>query len=231
LLLILTFFIHRNEKLKKYREVVFAFFCGSFGLFLAWAPGSWPQKYFGVSTNTAQDVAILKFFETLPIVLAIIVLTKIVQGSLAPLYIQKGNLRLGLGIGLPLSIVIVGVYLVFSWPKINFSELVSSLPWMMIFAISNAFFEELLIRGLFLKRYSSLLGPRWALILSTLCYGFFFLGVQSAAGPIPYGSLILILPLGLLYGFIMQKSDSIWGSVSLHTTIDLVFLISVFATT
>jgi membrane protease YdiL (CAAX protease family) len=227
----LTFFFYRNARFRRYWEVTFAFFCGSFGLFLAWAPGSWPEGYFGVSTNTAQGVAILKFFELLPIALTIIVLTKIVQGNLVPIYIQKGKLKIGLGLGLLLSLITFGVYLISSWSNIDLEKAIPAIVWMIIFAISNAFFEELLIRGLFLRRYIALLGIVWSLILSTLCYALFFLGVQSATGPIPYGALIVVLPLGLLYGFIMQKSDSIWGSVSIHATIDLIYLIGVFAST
>ena len=225
----LSLFFYRKKNLKKYWEVSFAFFCGTFGLFLAWAPGSWPERYLGVSTNTAQGVAILKFFELLPVALPIILLTRFVQGNLAPIYLQRGNLKIGLGLGLGLSVVIFGAYLLLSWSKINFEEALQALIWMILFAILDAFFEELLIRGLLLKRFIGLLGVTWSLFLSALVYGLFFLGVQSVTGPPPYAALIFILPLGLLYSFIMQKSDSIWGSLSLHTTIDLIFLLGVFA--
>jgi membrane protease YdiL (CAAX protease family) len=224
-----TLLLYRNNRLRRYWEVAFALFCGTFGLFLAWAPGSWPERYFGVSGNTAQGVAILKFFELLPVALPIILLTRFVQGSLAPIYLQKGNLKIGLGLGLGLSVVIFGAYLLLSWSRIDLEKAVQASVWMIIFSILDAFFEELLIRGLLLRRFTALLGKAWSLILSTLVYGLFFLGVQSATGPIPYSALILILPLGLLYTFIFQKSDSIWGSLSIHATIDLVYLIGTFA--
>lgn len=231
ILLGLTLFFYRNKNLRRYWEVSFALFCGSFGLFLAWAPGSWPERYLGVSTNTAQGVAILKFFELLPVALPIILLTKIFQGNLAPIYLQKGNLKIGLGIGWGLSVIIFGVYLLTSWSKIDLEKTLRALTWMITFSILDAFFEELLIRGLLLRRFIGLLGITWSLVLSALVYSLFFLGVQSVTGPIPFGALIFILPLGLLYSFIMQKSDSIWGSLSLHATIDLIFLIGVFAAT
>lgn len=229
ILLGFTLLFYRSVSLRKYWEVTFALFCGTFGLFLAWAPGSWPERYLGVSATTAQGVAILKFFELLPVALPIILLTRFVQGSLAPIYLQKGNLKIGLGFGLGLSVVIFGAYLVLSWSKIDLEKGIQALIWMVIFSILDAFFEELLIRGLLLRRFTALLGNAWSLILSASVYGLFFLGVQSATGPIPYGALILILPLGLLYGFIMQKSDSIWGSLSIHATIDLVYLFGIFA--
>jgi membrane protease YdiL (CAAX protease family) len=120
-------------------------------------------------------------------------------------------------------------YLATSWSRIDPKKAIPALPWLLAFALSNAFFEELLIRGLFLKRYIALLGTAWSLVLSALCYGLFFLGVQAVVGPIPYSALVVILPLGLLYGFLIQYSNSIWGSVSVHAGIDLIFLLGVFA--
>ena len=158
ILLGFTLFFYRNFRLRKYWEVTFALFCGTFGLFLAWAPGSWPERYLGVSTNTAQGIAILKFFELLPVALSIILLTRIVQGNLAPIYLQKGNMKIGLGLGLLLSLILLGVYILISWSKIDFEKAAQAFAWMMIFSILDAFFEELLIRGLLLRRFTALLG-------------------------------------------------------------------------
>ena len=106
----LTLFFYRNQNLHRYWEVSFAFFCGTFGLFLAWAE-VWPQRY----ASSLQGIAFLKFTEVLPVALAIILPTWFVQRSLAPIYLQKGNLKLGLGVGLGLSILIITVYLLRSW--------------------------------------------------------------------------------------------------------------------
>jgi membrane protease YdiL (CAAX protease family) len=229
LLLGLTILLYRSERFHKYWEVSFAFFTGSFGLFLAWNIPDPPLSVIGASMDTPQGVAVLKFYELLPLALVIIVLTEIVQGSLSTIYIQRGDLRSGLGLGFLLGIFILVVYFVLSWSTINLAKAIAALPWLIFFAVSNAFFEELLIRGLFLKRYIALLGTAWALVLSALCYGLFFLGVQAAVGPIPYSALVVILPLGFMYGFIMQRSDSIWGPVSIHAVVDLIFLLGVFA--
>jgi membrane protease YdiL (CAAX protease family) len=229
LLLSLTLLIRKSKRFGRYWEVTFAFFSGSFGLFLAWSFGPWPIKVFGVSTNTPQGVAILKFSELLPVALGIIVLTKIFQGTLAPIYLQRGQLRKGLGLGSLLGLVILAVYLVLAWSNIDPTKAIPAIPWLLAFAIFNAFFEELLLRGLLLKRYIALLGTSWSIVLSALCYGLFFLGVQAAIGPIPYSALVAILPLGLLYGFLIQYSNSILGSVSVHAAIDLIFLLGVFA--
>ncbi len=42
-----------------------------------------------------------------------------------------------------------------------------------------------------------------------------------------YGAPAVMLPLGLLYGFIMQPPDTIWGPISIHAVIDLISLLGV----
>jgi hypothetical protein len=229
ILLGLTIFFYLIKNLRRYWEVAFAFFCGTFGLYLAWSPLNWPAGFLGANFYTIKGITIYKFSEILAVTLPIILLTWLVQRNLAPIYLQKGNLKIGLGLGLGLSLLIFGVYLLVSWSKIDFEKARLVLIWMMIFAFMDALFEVLLLQGLLLRRFIGLLGNTWAIILSTLVYGLFILGVGSATGSISYGSLIVFLPLGFLYSFIMQKSDAIWGSLCVHATIDLIYLIGVFA--
>jgi hypothetical protein len=231
ILLGLTVFFYLIKNLRRYWEVTFAFFCGTFGLYLAWSPLNWPAGFLGANFYTAKGITIYKFSETLAVTLPIILLTWLVQRSLTPIYLQKGNLKIGLGLGLGLSLLIFVVYLLVSWSQIDFEKVRLALIWMMIFAFMDALFEVLLLQGLLLRRFIGLLGNAWAIILTTLVYGLFILGVGSATGPISYGGLILFLPLGFLYSFIMQKSDSVWGSLCLHATLDLIYLIGVFAST
>jgi hypothetical protein len=225
ILLGLTLFFYRNKNLHRYWEVTFAFFCGTFGLFLAWAE-VWPQRY----ADTFQGIAFLKFTEVLPVALAIILPTWFVQRSLAPIYLQKGNLKLGLGLGLGLSILIMTVYLLITWSKIDFEGLLQASGWIIIISILDAFFVLLMLPGLFLRRFIGLLGVVWGLILITMVYVLFNMGLRAAVGPIrDYGGLILFALLGFIYSFIMHKSDSIWGSLCLYTTVDLVYFIGMFA--
>lgn len=221
----LTLFFYRNQNLHRYWEVSFAFFCGTFGLFLAWAE-VWPDRY----ASSLQGIAFLKFTEVLPVALAIILPTWFVQRSLAPIYLQKGNLKLGLGLGLGLSILIMTVYLLFSWSKIDFESLLQASGWIIIISILDAFFVLLMLPGLFLRRFIGLLGVVWGLILITMVYVLFMMGLRAAVGPIrDYAGLILFALLGFIYSFIMHKSDSIWGSLCLYTTVDLVYFIGMFA--
>jgi membrane protease YdiL (CAAX protease family) len=229
LLLLLTILFYVSKRFHRYWEVTFAFFCGAFGLFLAWNIPTTGLSVLGASLVTPQGMAVLKFFELLPVALVIILLTRIVQGSFSPIYFQKGNLRSGLGLGLLMAFVILVIYFAFTWSTINPARAIQVLPWLLILAISNGLFEELLIRGLFLKRYIALLGVPWGVILSALCYVVFLMGVGAAQGPVTYRGLLFYLPLGLLNGFIMHKSDSIWGPVCILAALDLISLVGPFA--
>jgi hypothetical protein len=146
-LLGLTVFFYLIKNLRRYWEVAFAFFCGTFGLYLAWSPLAWPEGFLGANLYTAKGITIYKSSEILAVSLPIILLTWLVQRKLAPIYLQKGNLKIGLGVGLGLSLLIFGVYLLSSWSKIDFEKARLVLIWMMIFAFMDAFFEELLLRG------------------------------------------------------------------------------------
>jgi hypothetical protein len=110
ILLTLTVFFSLIKNLRKYWEVTFAFFCGTFGLYLAWSPLNWPEGFLGANFDTAQGITIYKFSEILVVTLPIILLTWLVQRNLAPIYMQKGNLKIGLGLGLGFSLLIFGVY-------------------------------------------------------------------------------------------------------------------------
>ena len=157
---------------------------------------AWPEGFLGADLYTIKGITICKFSEILAVTLPIILLMWLVQRNLAPIYLQKGNLKIGLGLGLGLSLLTFRVYLLTAWSKIDFEKARLALIWMMIFALMDAVFEELLLRGLLLRRFIGLLGNTWAIILSTLVYGLFVLGVGAATGPTPYGLLILFLPLG-----------------------------------
>ncbi len=224
ILLGLTLFFYRNTVLRRYWEVTFAFCCGTFGLFLAWAP-----LFSDTYTHTIQGFTFLKFTELLPIALAIILPTWFVQRSLAPIYLQKGNLKIGLGLGLGVSLLIIAYYLLTSASKIDFEKLLLASGWMLLFSIMDAFFELLMLSALLLRRFFGLLGVGWGLILTTLVYGLFTLGVSHAVGPVSFRGLIIILPLGFIYCFIMYKSNSIWGSLCVHATLDFIYLIGMFA--
>jgi membrane protease YdiL (CAAX protease family) len=89
--------------------------------------------------------------------------------------------------------------------------------------------EELMIRGLFLKKYDSLFGRRQSLVLTSAIFALFHQAVLQYTDIVTYIVFLgVTFLLGLTWGYIMQKSDSIWGAVIAHAVADILLLIVAF---
>ena len=86
-----------------------------------------------------------------------------------------------------------------------------------------------MIRGLFLKKYGSLFGRRQSLLLTSVIFALFHQAILQYTDVVTYiAFLIITFLLGLAWGYIMQKSDSIWGAVVAHAVADILLLIAAF---
>jgi membrane protease YdiL (CAAX protease family) len=89
-----------------------------------------------------------------------------------------------------------------------------SLPVLILFAIINAVFEETLESGYFiqsLQRYGI-----WSAVLASAFFRAFLHAYHGVA------ALIVIFPLGLLFGFIYRKWRRLWPLFVAHVLLDLV---------
>jgi membrane protease YdiL (CAAX protease family) len=107
-------------------------------------------------------------------------------------------------------------------------RLLAYAPWILLFVFANAFMEELHFRGLLLKPFERLLGRHPA----NLCIALFF---TLAHAPVQYAPNILwflaiLLVLALAWGYVIQKTESLWGSVLFHAGADLMIIVGIFET-
>jgi membrane protease YdiL (CAAX protease family) len=154
-------------------------------------------------------------------VIIVVGLTRISGGSMASIYLKRGKIRLWLTIGL---IVFSLCFLIAIWPNIDDENYQRQLTFILVFALANGIMGELLFRGLFLNHLTNLLGP-WTSILLTsilfsLAYGFM---LYTPALTIPAVIAFRFL-LGLVLGFVIQKTDSLWGAILIHAGSDLTFI-------
>ncbi|WP_083238829.1 type II CAAX endopeptidase family protein [Caloranaerobacter ferrireducens] len=77
-----------------------------------------------------------------------------------------------------------------------------------VVALSAGICEEVMFRGLIMKGYENL-GKWKAIIFSAVLFGFFHFNIQNLLGPIF---------LGLLFGYIVYKTDSLFASMLAHFT-------------
>jgi len=231
-LLIPTFILYRTEgKWNKYWKLSFSFLISSIGLSLTWFFGRWYQLIPGLSTSTVQGAAVAKIAEVLPLITAILVGMWLIEKDFASIYLRGGDLRKSIKLGLLASFaallpfVLVGGLGLTATPTM----ILSWMPWMCLFAISNAFMEELMIRGIFLRKSTAILGERQSLLLTSVIFAVFH---QAIVGYTDFTSfsifMVMIFFLGLIWGYVIQKSNNIWGAVLAHTVADIFFVLAVF---
>jgi membrane protease YdiL (CAAX protease family) len=232
ILVLTTLVLYRTkDRDSVFLQISFAFLIASIGLLLAFFFGKWYQLIPGLSTDTVEGTTIAKVAEVIPIVFAILVGTWLIERSYKPVFLTGGNHKKSLGLGLILSPVALIPFFAMGGLGLSagIETIAAWLPWLCVFGFSNGFMEELMIRGLFLKRYDSLFGQRQSLVLTSVIFAFFHQAVLQYTDMVTFMAfLVVTFLLGLVWGYIMQKSDSIWGAVVAHAVADILLLITVF---
>ena len=219
----------RDERpLSRFRPVFFAFFTAVLGLSLGFFFADKGLKLFGLTTQTPIGIAVAKFLQASLIVIGILAVARLCGEDPASLFIRKGRFRLGLSVGsIAASALLVLSMLQPAVRALGTARLVSLAPWILLFVVSNAFMEELLFRGLFLGRYEPLIG-KWLAILST-ALAFTLAHMQVTYTPNLWSFLLVLFGFSIAWGWLMQKTGSLWGSVLFHAGADLLIILPVFS--
>ncbi len=225
--------LKRSERLEKYWQVAFAFFAACCALLFSTFMARFTDRILGafaLTTSTSQGIAIAKSYEMLMIVVPIIVLTKLSGADLGSIYLQRGHLKWSLGIGtLVLFNFATSALLFFASRYTDMDKLGAAVLWGLVFSFANSFMEELWLRGLFLKRFASLLGIGGSVLLTSIVFSLMHVGVvYLSPAAIPF-LLAYALTMGLACGYLMMKTDNIWGATLIHAAADLFAFIAMLA--
>ena len=181
--------------------------------------------------NWARPWAFPKLNECFVVVSVIVIFTLLSGGSLGSIYIQKGNLILGLIIGSIAFFIFaagaVPMASLFQAQNLSLVRIIPWIPWILIHVLSNGTMEEMLFRGLFLRKLEPLVGK----FLSIFLLAFIFTGLHSWVSYTADNRIFLAVtfPLALALGYIMQKTDSVWGSILLHAGMDIPIMLGTFS--
>jgi membrane protease YdiL (CAAX protease family) len=232
--LIAAVLLKHSEKFVKYWQIAYAFFIAStVNLVSALFAGynSTIVRSFGLSMNTNQGLAIAKLYDALLVVIPIIVIIKFSGADLGSLFLKKGNLKWGLGIGALVLFNFLTSALIFYAPGYNSSaKLGSAMVWGAVFAFSNGFLEELWLRGLFLKKLVPMIGVAGTVLLTSAWFAsLHFLAVSYLPATVIPIFLVNTFTLGLACSILMLKTDSIWGAFLIHAAADLFMFIAILA--
>mgnify|MGYP001051211939 CR=1 FL=1 len=222
-----------DQRLRAYWQLAFALFIASAAVPISALLSLWNPMvpdWFSAPINSTQAMAIDKIWEVLIKTISILVLVRLSGANFGSVYIQCGQLKLGLGIGALVFFFLGTASFMFAAGRFtSVDRLMAAVEWGLAFSIANAFMEELWLRGIFLKRFTPFIGTNGAVWCTSIIFGWmhsFSFYFMPAALPFFF---INTLILGLACGYLMIKSDSIWGPVIIHAGSDFFLFIAVLA--
>lgn len=222
-----------GSALSRLRPVFAAYFAVVAGLSIALLAGDPLLAALNVSDKTPMGISMGKFLQAAIVILTIVVLTKLSGGDLGSLFLRKGRLLLGLGVGLVGMAVFIGVTFLPGGPFVHklgtaggIASLMPLVPAVALFALSNASMEEMLFRGALLARYEPLTGRWLALLSTTLVFALAHMQITYATSVWMFVGMVFVL--GLVWGLLMQTSRSIWGSILFHAGADVAVILPIF---
>ena len=95
------------------------------------------------------------------------------------------------------------------------------LKYSFLIAISAGICEEIFFRGMILNAYESATNKKFAIIMSAILFGVFHFNIQNLLGPIL---------LGIIFGYLVIITDSIYSAIIAHTLNNWVAVIGGYLT-
>jgi membrane protease YdiL (CAAX protease family) len=228
LLLIAALLLRRSPRGKAYWMVAYVLFVAGVAILVSVHFSGSLQQLLHLSPTNPQGIAAAKLIESVLRVGVILLLVALAGVPWSSLYLHKGRLWLALGLGSLGFLALAGVAFLplLVQPGIP-RQLLPLTPWILIFIFSNAFMEELLYRGLFLKPFAAFLGPGLANLLIAMVFTLIHIQVNYVADIALF--LVGLFPLALLWGYLIQKTNTLWGAVLFHAGADCLIILPIFA--
>jgi membrane protease YdiL (CAAX protease family) len=243
LFLALAILARRGQKLQRYWEVPFAFFVFTIAAFFGDGAVSPLQHFFvrdvlheTTSTNnplasTVLGTVLAQLFGTLILVVPILALTKASGRDLRSIFIARPSNWWGPVVGL---VCFLAIYFLAARGRteaffptngvVTTSRFLSLTPALVVLVLLNGLREELWFRGLFLNKYGKFLSPLSSNVLAAAIFTSFHVQVQYSANLLPFLGYALLL--GLICGWLMQRTNSLLAPAIFHAGTDIpIFLV------
>lgn len=231
-LLTLALLARKSERFHQYWLLLFGMFIMITAVSVDWWVGSYWINSGTIDPNTMSGFALLKISTFVVVYAVVILLTRLSGNRLGSIYLQKGNLKLGLIIGFGTLILAALLSIpmanqLFKGNNLTLERIIPWAPWILIFVLANGAQEELLFRGLFLRK----LEPFFGKFMSNFMVALVFVALHGVAtySSDRYFFLAVTFPFALLWGYVMQKTDGIWGSILFHAGMDIPIMLGIFS--
>ena len=224
----------RSERFRPYWRVWFAFTTACIAISPDYYLGlsKWLLPALRIAGDSPAGWAIDKLESSGLSILVVLLLTLASGDDLRSLYLRRGNLRLGLAVGLIVLVVIIATAIpvtggFFNGRDLSWARILPWTPWVLIFVMANALNEELLFRGLFFGRLEPFLGRFAVNLVVAIPFTLMHTGVEYTANLLIFVGMLF--PLSLAWGWLLQKTDSLWGSVLFHAAMDIPIVLGLFS--
>ena len=231
LFLVATLVLRRSERGRPYWPIAFAFLAASLTNVTTWylaAPlQRWLWNLTGVGADTPQGLMLGKLADVVLRLAPIFGALWLVRDGLGSVYVRRGRLKWSLTLGgLALANLLATSIAVAAGRGTDLPAALANLPWWFGFSAMNAFMEEIWYRGLFLKRLEPAIGAAGVIWLTTLIFGasHLFATYIEPSGALVFG--VITLTLGFAWALLMQKTNTLWGSVVFHLAADMYWLVA-----
>jgi membrane protease YdiL (CAAX protease family) len=232
LLLAAVVLTRKNSLLHPYRPVLIGLLIMMVTVTLDYMNAIFLLKHLAVNTSIPSGLSMQKLSQSFIIIFTVVSLTLLSGGTLGSIYIQKGRLKLGLLTGFALFLLAAAgstfmSYDLFKGRELTVERITGWLPWVLIFVLANAAQEELLFRGLFLRKLQPFFGGFVSNLLIMFVFTLLHYGVTYASSDLKFTLAVGILALG--WGYLMQKTNAIWASILFHAGMDIPILLGMFS--
>ncbi len=229
---LVLFFFTRKSNYNEYSGVFFSFFIASVAL------NSQVLSAFPVLNGSPIEVLVVRMLlSTMLVVLPLVALTLASGGRLRDIFVGWGKIRLGLMFGVmgflffALTSIPAATYL-FGGRNLSIEIVAGWMPLILLTVLSNGVREEMLYRGIFLRKYRLLFGSASANMLQAVIFSLSHtVAGRGAISYTPFTAVLIALTfvLGLAWGHLMQKSDGILGSIIFHAGSDIPVFLGIFS--
>lgn len=197
-----------------------------------WIMANYLVDHLGLSGKDPRGFALLKLNDLVVIGVTIIGLSRCMGFSFTDLYLQMGKIKLGLIFGLGLFLVAAATAVpsgqfLFKLDPGKLAGWQNWIGWLLLFVLANGFMEELLFRGLFLKKLEALLGEFFASLTIAVVFSALHFGVGYTSDQWMFQVILLLLAMA--FAAVMQKTRSLWPAALFHAGMDISVMLGIFS--
>ena len=242
-LLAVTAVVRQSPGLRRFSELSFAFFVFSvvqvlnntIPRYVATSVLHRPPVSGNPLASTVPATVAIQTLETLIAVVPIVVLMRVAGMDFSSMYLRGG--KAGRVLRVSIIFFLIMCFLTARLPShhvikthgtLTFDRVLSLAPALVAVAFMNGLQEELLFRGLFLRRYSDIFGPHVAIVLQAAVFAIAHVGITYSASSL-FFIVGIVFPLGLLLGYVMQTTDGMVAPVLFHAGGDLPIYLAFFS--